>query len=89
MTIALMLQMEQTKTSILQVGWDTLHEEFANLVEKEKKSKQHDEIFDKLKLAVIDYSKSTHNWDGKAEASLVSMTSAFSEESSFRSYPHY
>ena len=42
-------------------------------MEKYKKSKQHDEIFDKLKLAVIDYSKSTHNWDNKAEDSLVSL----------------
>ena len=52
-----------------------LHEEFLRLIKKEGKNKKtgiHDELFNKLKYAVIDASKSTHNWDGKAEDSLVS-----------------
>ncbi|KAL3862110.1 hypothetical protein ACJMK2_008103 [Sinanodonta woodiana] len=54
----------------VEVGWDTLHEEFSKFVEQDKKSKAHDEIFDKLKAAVIDISRSKHNWDNKAEDSL-------------------
>ena len=56
---------------VFQVGWETLHDEFSKFVEEDKKSKFHDMIFDKLKVAVIDYSKSKHNWDSKAEDSLV------------------
>lgn len=55
----------------LQVGWDTLHDEFLKIVEKDKKNKGHDEIFDQLKLAVIEASKNKHQWDSKAEDSLV------------------
>jgi len=54
-----------------QVGWDTLHDEFLKFVERNKKSKTHDEQFDKLKLTVIEASKSKHLWDNKAEDSLV------------------
>ena len=54
-----------------QVGWDTLHDEFLKFVEKDRKSKDHDELFDKLKLAVIEASKNKHQWDSKAEDSLV------------------
>ena len=56
---------------ILQVGWDALHEEFQKIVEKDKKRKDHDEIFDQLKLAVIAASKAKHQWESKAEDSLV------------------
>ncbi|XP_062583639.1 dynamin-like 120 kDa protein, mitochondrial isoform X1 [Saccostrea cucullata] len=54
----------------VEVGWDTLHDEFLKIVEKDKKNKGHDEIFDQLKLAVIEASKNKHQWDGKAEDSL-------------------
>ena len=64
-------------SSIYQVGWDVLHQEFANLAEKDKKKNpsEHDEVFNRLKLAVIEASKSTHNWESKAEESLVSVFS--------------
>lgn len=55
----------------MQVGWDTLHDEFLKIVEKDKKNKGHDEIFDQLKVAVIEASKNKHQWDSKAEDSLV------------------
>lgn len=54
----------------VEVGWDTLHDEFIKIVEKDKKNKGHDEIFDQLKLAVIEASKNKHQWDSKAEDSL-------------------
>lgn len=57
-----------------QVGWDVLHQEFARLVEMDtKRGSELDEVFNKLKMTVIDSSKSTHNWDSKAEESLVSV----------------
>lgn len=40
-------------------------------MEKDKKNKGHDEIFDQLKVAVIEASKNKHQWDSKAEDSLV------------------
>nr|XP_022342606.1 dynamin-like 120 kDa protein, mitochondrial isoform X1 [Crassostrea virginica] len=54
----------------VEVGWDTLHDEFLKIVEKDKKNKGHDEIFDQLKVAVIEASKNKHQWDSKAEDSL-------------------
>ncbi|XP_060586463.1 dynamin-like 120 kDa protein, mitochondrial isoform X2 [Ruditapes philippinarum] len=59
----------------VEVGWDVLHQEFALLAEKDKKKNptEHDEVFNRLKLAVIEASKSTHNWENKAEESLRVM----------------
>ncbi|XP_048747636.2 dynamin-like 120 kDa protein, mitochondrial isoform X2 [Ostrea edulis] len=54
----------------VEVGWDTLHDEFLKIVEKDKKNKEHDELYDQLKLAVIEASKNKHQWDSKAEDSL-------------------
>ncbi|XP_052284980.1 dynamin-like 120 kDa protein, mitochondrial isoform X2 [Dreissena polymorpha] len=55
----------------VEVGWDVLHQEFSRLVEKDtKRGSELDEVFNKLKIAVIDSSKSTHHWDPKAEESL-------------------
>ncbi|XP_021372527.1 dynamin-like 120 kDa protein, mitochondrial isoform X2 [Mizuhopecten yessoensis] len=54
----------------VEVGWDTLHDEFLKFVERDKKSKSHEELFDKLKQTVIETSKSKHMWDSKAEDSL-------------------
>ena len=33
----------------VEVGWETLKEQFNSLMEKSKKSKDHDDIFDSLK----------------------------------------
>lgn len=55
----------------MQVGWDTFYDEFIKIVEKDKKNKGYDEIFDQLKLAVIEVSKNKYQWDSKVEDSLV------------------
>ncbi|XP_052082201.1 dynamin-like 120 kDa protein, mitochondrial isoform X2 [Mytilus californianus] len=57
----------------VEVGWDTLHDEFQRIVEEDKKGKDHDEIFDQLKLAVVATSKAKHHWESKAEDSLRVM----------------
>ena len=62
---------------LLQVGWDTLHEEFSQLLLGGNNSKKHkgndeDDIFNKLKMSVIETSKTKHQWESKAEDSLVS-----------------
>ncbi|CAG2256724.1 OPA1 [Mytilus edulis] len=49
------------------VGWDTLHEEFQRIIEEDKKRKDHDDIFDQLKMAVVATSKAKHQWESKAE----------------------
>ena len=61
-----------SNTTFLQIGWDTLHEQFAALLEQCKKSKDYDEVFDQLKAAVIQMAKNKHAWETKAEDSLVS-----------------
>ncbi|CAG2227720.1 OPA1 [Mytilus edulis] len=57
----------------VEVGWDTLHDEFQRIVEEDKKRKDHDEIFDQLKVAVVATSKAKHQWESKAEDSLRVM----------------
>ncbi|XP_052759865.1 dynamin-like 120 kDa protein, mitochondrial isoform X1 [Mya arenaria] len=55
----------------VEVGWDALHHEFSRLVEKDtKRGSELDDVFNMLKLSVIESSKSTHHWDHKAEESL-------------------
>lgn len=50
----------------VEVGWETLQEQFTELIEKSKKSPEHDGIFDNLKSAVIDESIRRHSWEDKA-----------------------
>lgn len=47
-------------------GWETLKEEFLKLLEKDKKCKDHDDIFDNLKRAVAEESLKRHHWEDKA-----------------------
>lgn len=54
----------------VKVGWNTLHEEFGKLMDREDRLKEHDNIFDQLKLAVKDACMKRHEWDSKAEESL-------------------
>ncbi|XP_067659659.1 dynamin-like GTPase OPA1, mitochondrial isoform X2 [Haliotis asinina] len=54
----------------VEVGWETLHEEFEKLVGRDQDKKHHDDIFNQLKSAVIEGSKERHKWDEKAEQSL-------------------
>lgn len=50
----------------VEAGWETLQLEFSDLVEKSKKSQDHDDIFDNLKSAVIDEAIKRHSWEDKA-----------------------
>jgi optic atrophy protein 1 len=61
----------QLPAKSVQVGWDTLQEEFTKFMEKDKTGKDHDDIYDNLKRAVQEESNRRHKWDEKAEASLV------------------
>lgn len=47
-------------------GWETLQTEFKKLLERAKKSPDHDEIFDNLKTAVVDEAIKRHAWEDKA-----------------------
>ncbi|BFZ23760.1 hypothetical protein BsWGS_26797 [Bradybaena similaris] len=60
----------QLPKKCVEIGWDTLHEEFTQLLEQSKKSKDYDEVFDSLKAAVVQMSKLKHHWESKAEDSL-------------------
>ncbi|GAB1600130.1 dynamin-like 120 kDa protein, mitochondrial isoform X1 [Argonauta hians] len=66
----------------VQVGWDTLHEEFGKLMDREDRLKEHDNIFDQLKLAVKDASRKRHEWDVKAEESLRMFQISILEDTS-------
>ncbi|KAL4221277.1 Dynamin-like 120 kDa protein [Mactra antiquata] len=58
----------------VEVGWDVLHQEFARLAESDKKNtSEHDEVFRRLKLDVVNSCKSSHRWEEKALESLRVM----------------
>lgn len=57
---------------LLQIGWQTLQEEFRFILEKSKSSKDHDDIFDNLKSSVVDDAIRNHSWESKAVDMLVS-----------------
>uniref|UniRef100_A0A336MA42 Dynamin-like GTPase OPA1, mitochondrial n=1 Tax=Culicoides sonorensis TaxID=179676 RepID=A0A336MA42_CULSO len=57
---------EVLPTKSVEVGWEALQKEFADLMEKAKKSPDHDDIFDNLKHAVVDESIKRHSWEDKA-----------------------
>ncbi|XP_035828627.1 dynamin-like 120 kDa protein, mitochondrial isoform X2 [Aplysia californica] len=61
---------KQLPKKCVEIGWDTLHEQFSALLEQCKKSKEYDEVFDSLKAAVIQMAKDKHAWETKAEDSL-------------------
>ena len=44
----------QLGVKCVEVGWEVLQEQFMALMEKAKKHKDHDNIFDNLKAAVVD-----------------------------------
>ena len=54
----------------VEVGWETLQEQFNVLMDKAKKSKDHDDIFDQLKEAVIREATNRHVWEDKAAEML-------------------
>jgi optic atrophy protein 1 len=57
----------------VEVGWESLQEEFNKLVEKDRTAKDHDDIFDYLKTFVAEESMKRHNWEPKAAEVLVSF----------------
>ena len=56
-----------------QIGRDTLEDEFTNMLERDKTKKGRDEILDGLKSAVKEEGMKKHEWDEKAEDSLVGL----------------
>uniref|UniRef100_A0A0P4VYD1 Dynamin-like GTPase OPA1, mitochondrial n=1 Tax=Scylla olivacea TaxID=85551 RepID=A0A0P4VYD1_SCYOL len=50
----------------VEVGWETLQDEFRKFIERAKNSKDHDTIFDNLKACVVDEAMRRHAWEDKA-----------------------
>merc|ERR1719508_60951 len=50
----------------VEVGWECLQEEFHKLMEVAKKRKDHDDIFDQVKAAVVENAVAKHMWEDKA-----------------------
>ncbi|XP_047490141.1 dynamin-like 120 kDa protein, mitochondrial isoform X4 [Penaeus chinensis] len=50
----------------VEVGWETLEDEFRRFMERAKNSKDHDDIFDSLKACVVDEAMRRHEWEDKA-----------------------
>ena len=56
---------QQLPRKSVECAWETLKEEFRRLVDKAKLSKDHDDIFDQLKAAVVDEVMRKHQWEDK------------------------
>ncbi|CAG0892355.1 unnamed protein product, partial [Cyprideis torosa] len=54
----------------VEVGLETLKEEFLRFIEKRKTSRDHDSIFDRLKTAVVKEAFDRHTWEEKASEVL-------------------
>lgn len=52
----------------VEAGWEALQEEFRQFLNKAKNSKDHDNIFDNLKQAVVDEALMRHTWEDKARS---------------------
>jgi optic atrophy protein 1 len=52
------------------VGWEGLQQEFHKLIEKSKAAKDHDDVFDSLKVSVCDEAMKRHLWEEKASEVL-------------------
>lgn len=46
-------------------GWETLQKEFKALIEPKSTLKNHDDIFDSLKSAVLEELLARHKWEEK------------------------
>lgn len=51
----------------VEAGWETLQLEFRKLIERNKSLKDHDDIFDNLKTAVLDEVLLRHKWEEKVK----------------------
>jgi optic atrophy protein 1 len=50
----------------IQVGWQTISDVYKRQFENSATNRNHDELFDKLKAAVLDAALQEHQWDSKA-----------------------
>ncbi|GIY77322.1 dynamin-like 120 kDa protein, mitochondrial [Caerostris darwini] len=57
---------EMLPKKCVDVGWQTLQEEFCSILDKSKASKEHDDLFDNLKSAVVADAVRHHAWEDKA-----------------------
>ncbi|CAG2168030.1 unnamed protein product [Oppiella nova] len=55
------------------VGFQTLQEEFNRLIDKNRSDKCHDNIFDFLKISVAEESIKRHTWESKAAEVLAQL----------------
>lgn len=58
---------------LFQIGRDTLEDEFTGMLERDKTKKDRDPILDTLKSCVKEEGMKKHEWDEKAEDSLVNL----------------
>ena len=63
---AVTVAMLQLPVKSVEVGWECLQDEFHKLMDAAKKKKDHDDIFDQLKGAVVESAISKHVWEEKA-----------------------
>nr|CAD7587495.1 unnamed protein product [Timema genevievae] len=61
---------QQLPQKSVEAGWEALQDEFQNFMERAKQSKDHDNIFDNLKTAVVDEAMKRHSWEDKASEML-------------------
>uniref|UniRef100_A0A915JVV4 Dynamin-like GTPase OPA1, mitochondrial n=1 Tax=Romanomermis culicivorax TaxID=13658 RepID=A0A915JVV4_ROMCU len=50
----------------IDVGWETLRDQFRTLMHREAQSKEYDVLFDPIKSAVVDQAMGQHVWEPKA-----------------------
>lgn len=56
----------------VEAGWETLQQEFRKLIESNKMQHDHDDIFDDLKMAVLNEVIRRHKWEEKVNMSFRS-----------------
>lgn len=57
----------------VEAGWETLQQEFRKLIESTKMQNDHDDIFDDLKMAVLNEVIRRHKWEEKVNMSFRSF----------------
>ncbi|KAL0277072.1 UNVERIFIED_CONTAM: hypothetical protein PYX00_004482 [Menopon gallinae] len=61
---------QQLPAKSVEAGWEVLKDEFVNFLNKTKNSKEHDNIFNDLKYAVVNDAMERHAWENKAFETL-------------------
>ena len=62
---------KQLPKKCIEVGTNTLMQEFEKLITKTNTKKNHDDILNGVKLAITNRASKSHEWDIKAMDSLV------------------